>query len=102
MQKLENKDIDFTKHALEQISTNLQEIGEKSILLKKENLLLHEEVKRLEKLVKIQKNSIQKLEEKLKTKVIAEMLGSKDKTTAKHRLTKLIEDVEACMKLLEE
>lgn len=102
MQKLENKDIDFTKHALEQISANLQEIGEKSIRLKKENLLLHEEVNRLEKLVKIQKNSIQKLEEKLKTKVIAEMLGSKDKTMAKHRLTKLIEDVEACMKLLEE
>jgi hypothetical protein len=102
VQKSENKHSEYTKHALEQLSTNLKEIGEKSIRLKKENQLLQEEVLRLEKLVKIQKNSIQKLEEKLKTKIIAEMLGSKDKTTAKHRLTKLIEDVEACMKLLEE
>lgn len=102
MQKLENKHSELTKLALEQLTANLQEIGEKSVRLKKENQLLHEEVLRLEKLVKIQKNSIQKLEEKLKTKIIAEMLGSKDKTTTKHRLTKLIEDVEACMKLLEE
>lgn len=69
-------------------------------LLKNENNALKEEIAHLNKLIRIQKNSIKDLEENLKSKKIANLLSKKDKTSAKHTLNSLIDEVERCIKLV--
>lgn len=68
--------------------------------LKSEIEVLKAENQHLNKLLRIQKNSIKSLEQEVKTKKIATVLSKKDKTAAKLTLNKLIEEVDKCIKLV--
>ncbi len=70
------------------------------LVLKDENQKLQEDNSHLNKLIRIQKNTIKELEENLKKKKLAGLISKKDKTSAKHTLNSLIDEIDRCIKLV--
>jgi regulator of replication initiation timing len=81
----------------------LKSIQEKINNLKNENQLLNTENKRLKELMKIQNNTIKKLEDDKKIKNLSQLaLSKKDKTTLKHSINHLIEEIDDCIRSLQD
>lgn len=81
----------------------LKSIQEKINNLKDENHLLKNENKRLKELMKIQNNSIKKLEDDRKIKSLSHLaLSKKDKTSLKHSINHLIEEIDDCIRSLQD
>jgi len=100
VQVSENKISEFEQQLLP-VLESLQRVKSSIAQLKKEKQELEKENIHLNKLLKIQKNTIRDLEESLKTKKVAKLISSKDNTTAKHTLNALISEIERCIKLVQ-
>jgi predicted RNase H-like nuclease (RuvC/YqgF family) len=89
----------LTKH-FQKLNRLISDLKTRFDYIKNQNAELKSENQRLVKINKIQKNSIDKLEAKLKSKNIAVLISQKDNTSAKHTLNKLIEEVDKCILIL--
>jgi chromosome segregation ATPase len=98
--QLSESDIHNIDQRFESLFLQIEELKKALLAAKQNQAALKQENARLNQLVRIHKNSMKALEKSVQTSKNANVLSQKDKTSVKHVLNKLIEEVDKCMLLL--
>lgn len=89
---------------LSRIRTKVEEVVEENVSLKRENMVLLEELEGLKKTIALQKNALAELKEENKLiKLAKEMsMSGSDVHDLKIKINELVRDIDRCIDLLNE
>ena len=89
---------------LSRIRTEVEEVVEENVSLKRENMVLLEELEGLKKTIALQKNALAELKEENKLiKLAKEMsMSGSDVHDLKIKINELVRDIDRCIDLLNE
>lgn len=89
---------------LSRIRTRVEEVVEENVSLKRENMVLLEELEGLKKTIALQKNALAELKEENKLiKLAKEMsMSGSDVHDLKIKINELVRDIDRCIDLLNE
>ena len=89
---------------LSRIRTKVEEVVEENVSLKRENIVLLEELEGLKKTIALQKNALAELKEENKLiKLAKEMsMSGSDVHDLKIKINELVRDIDRCIDLLNE
>ena len=89
---------------LSRIRTKVEEVVEENVSLKRESMVLLEELEGLKKTIALQKNALAELKEENKLIKLAKNLSANDSDNhdPKIKINELVKDIDRCIDLLNE